>query len=366
MKIRIKYAQSDGSFLFRLLIFCLIFLLSTGCQISYLWHVSLGQMELLGKRVSIKEALEEYNFNEDEKKKLLLISKIKDFAREKLKIDIDEGLYSSYVHLERPYVSYLLRVAPAYELEAYEWDFPVIGSTPYKGFFDIEKAKEAAEFFPNEEYDTYVRGVSAYSTLGWFDDPVFSSMLSYSESDFVVMVFHELVHTVLFFKNHINFNERFAEFVGRKAALAFYLKREGKESRTVERMRKEWEDELFFSSFMTQEYQDLSQWYKKKKGKISSDMKQKRLKEIQIRFLVEVQPQLKTDQYNYFSSVELNNARLLSYRSYEYNMEEFEKLFVSPLINKNIKAFIDYCARFEKEVEPEEALSEVIMKLDGA
>ena len=85
--------------------------------------------------MSIERALKKYDFSEVERKKLLLISEIKVFAREKLQLDIDEDLYSSYVHLDRPYVSYLIRVSPVYELKAYEWNFPVIGSAPYKGFF---------------------------------------------------------------------------------------------------------------------------------------------------------------------------------------------------------------------------------------
>ena len=350
----------------RLPVFCLFFLFFSGCQISYLWHVSLGQMELLGDRVAIKKALKKYDFSEDEREKLLLISEIKMFAREKLQMDIDEDLYSSYVHLDRPYVSYLLRVSPIYELKAYEWSFPVIGSAPYKGFFDKEKAKTAAKSFPTEEYDIYIRGVSAYSTLGWFNDPIFSSMLSYSKNDFVIIIFHELVHTVLFFKGHIDFNERFAEFLGRKAALFFYLEKEGPDSESVKKMHKEWKDELFFSSFMVQEYQSLSQWYEDKNGKITPDMKQKRLKAIQNRFAMETQPQLETDQYNYFSNIQLNNARLLSYRSYSYNMEEFEKMFTSPLINKNVKTFIDYCTQFEKEENPEKAFSKAVIEMSGS
>ena len=216
-------------------IFFLSFFFLTGCSsyIGYLWHVSAGQMDLLSRKVSIEEALEKYDLSEDEKKKLNLIAEIKTFAREKLKIDIDEDIYSSYVHLDRPYVTYLLRVAYAYELKAYQWDFPVIGSVPYKGFFEKERAIEEANSFSKEEYDTSVRGVSAYSTLDWFEDPVLSTMLSYSESDFVVTIFHELAHTVLFFKNQINFNERFAEFVGRKLAVLFYLDKKRQENSVI-------------------------------------------------------------------------------------------------------------------------------------
>ena len=350
----------------RIICGCLGFLLLTGCSahLNYLWHVSYHQMGLLTKRTSIKKALKKYSFNEEQKKKLQMVSEIKVFAREKLKLDIDRGLYSSYVHLERPYVSYLLRIAPVYELTAYKWDFPIVGSVPYKGFFDKSKIKKVAASFPEEEYDIYIRGVRAYSTLGWFNDPILSTMLFYKERDFVVTVFHELMHTVLFFKNHVDFNERFAEFLGRQAALLFYLDREGQESETVEKMLSEWEDELLFSSFMVSEYEMLDKWYKEHKGKINRKMKQDRLQEIQERFRVEIQVNLKTNLYNYFADQDLNNAKLLSYRSYNYNMVEFEKLFDSSLINKDIKAFVEYCAQFRKEKDPEAAISQAIAHLE--
>ena len=361
MKINVKFSIN---YIYRFPVLYLFFLFFSGCQTSYLWHVSLGQMELLGDRITIEKALKKHEFSEDEKEKLLLISEIKVFAREKLQLDIDEDLYSSYVHLDRPYVSYLLRVSPIYELKAYKWRFPIIGVAPYKGFFRKERAKREARSFPIDKYDIYIRGVNAYSTLGWFNDPVFSSMLSYSNNDFVVMIFHELAHTVLFFKNHIDFNERFAEFLGRKMALAFYLEKEGSDSKAVKAMHKEWRDELFFSSFMVQEYQSLRQWYKDKKGNITPEIKQKRIKEIQNRFVAEIQPQLETHRYNYFSNIQLNNALLLSYRSYSYNMKELEKVFTSPLVNKDIKTFVDYCTQFKKKENPEEAFSKAVAQID--
>ena len=344
-------------------LFCLTFFCLIGCQTGYLWHVSVHQIDLLTKRVSIEKALKKYSLSEEETEKLRLISEVKTFAKDTLQLDIDTGIYSSYVHLDRPYVTYLLRVSSAYELKPYEWSFPIVGSAPYKGFFDKQKAQKAAESFSRTEYDVYVRGVSAYSTLGWFNDPIFSSMLSYKERDLVTMVFHELIHTILFFKNHINFNERFAEFLGRKAAISFYLQKEGKDSKTVKTMQREWEDELLFSSFMMGEYEDLEKWYKDNKGEVTTESKQKRLKEIQVRFVTEIKPNLKTSYYNYFSNIELNNARLLSYRSYNYDMEEFERLFISPVINEDIKAFIEYCMQFKKATDPEAALSQAVSAL---
>ena len=345
-----------------LLIFGFLFL--QGCSsldVGYFFHVTRGQMSLLTHRVPVEEALKTYSFNTSEEHNLRLISQIKTFARDVLHLDIDESIYSSYVQIDGPYVTYLLRVSSAYELKAYEWNFPIVGSAPYKGFFNKEKALRAAKAFSKKQYDTYVRGVTAYSTLGWFSDSVLSTMLSYKEHRFVHVILHELVHTVLFFKGHINFNERLAEFVARKAVVLFYL--HNKNPQIVQQMLLEWEDELLFSSFMMKEFQSLEQWYQENKGHITKDMKEQRLKEIQNRFLSELSPNLKTDLYDFFPEIELNNALLLSYRSYNYNMEEFEKLFNTHFINQNIKIFVDYCAQFAKEKDPEKALSYIINQL---
>ena len=335
----------------------LSFLFLNGC---YSWHVFFNQVRLISQRVSIEEALEDYDFGEAEERKLKLIPEIKIFARETLGINMNEGIYTTYVQLDRPYVTYLLRVSRVYELKSHTWWFPIVGSVSYKGFFNRKRAEKEAKTFPPEEYDTLVRGVTAYSTLGWFVDPVLSSMLSYSESDFVVTVFHELAHTVLFFKNQVNFNERFAEFVGRKAGEEFFLKKEGKNSKTLKAMKAKWEDELLFSSFMEKEYKLLDQWYKNNKGEIIPEMKEKRLKEIQERFVSQIQSKLKTRRYSYFSKIRLNNAVLLSYRTYNYKMEEFEKLYIQS--DRDIKTVIHRCSQFKDERNPEEALSRFVSR----
>ena len=340
----------------RLLFIALSPLQLGGC---YWWHVSVNQMRLLSQSVPIEEALEKHDFTEEEKKKLLMVEEIKSFARERLKMDIDEDVYTSYVQLDSPYVTYVLRVSHAYELKPHTWWFPPpVGSVPYKGFFDRELALEEEKSFPPEKYDTWVRGVTAYSTLDWFDDPVLSSMLAYPERHFVVTVFHELTHTVLFFSGKIDFNERFAEFVGRKAAEIFYREREGENSETVQLMRAEWADELAFSSYMEKEYKLLDQWYKDHKGENDPAAKKKRIREIQERFQKNILPNMNTSRYDYFPDMELNNAILLSYRTYTNKMGEFEQLFA--LLNEDMEAFIGYCARFEDAENPGEAFSSAV------
>lgn len=336
----------------------LFLFLLTGCaDLSYLWGASKGQLGLFLKKVSVEKALAEYSFTEEEIRKIKLVAEIKDYAKNTLGMDIDDQIYSSYVQLDKPYVTYLLRVSSAYELKAYQWTFPVTGSVPYKGFFKKEEALEEAKSFPKEEYDVFVRGVTAYSTLGWFEDSILSSMLRYKESDFTTMIFHELAHTVLFFKDHINFNERFAEFVGRQAAISFYKHREGENSKKVQEMQVTWRDELLFSSFMVSEYESLNQWYRDRRRNITPEQKKRRLRNIQDRFLRDIRPQIASTRYDYFPQIELNNAKLLSYRSYNFKMDEFEMIFNSPKVNGNIKSFIDFCRQFQSAKNPEEALS---------
>lgn len=310
------------------------------------------------ERIPISAALKTYDFNKEERKKLKIIPEIKTFARDRLQMSIDEGIYTNYIQLDRPYVTYLLTVSEKFRLKAYTWYFPVTGTVPYKGFFKKGLALREAKTFPREKYDTYVRGVSAYSTLGWFEDAILSSMLSYSEHGFAVMIFHELAHTVLFFKGHVNFNERFAEFIGRKAGELFFLAKDGEDSEIVRTMRHQWVDELLFSSFMEQEYRQLDEWYKANKGHITNQMKTQRLKAIQVRFAEQMQPQMKTSRYDYFPKIRLNNAILLSYRAYNYKMDEFEKLFT--IAGKSIKRFIDICFQFKEAADPEVALSRFI------
>lgn len=342
--------------------FCAVLLVACG-DLSYLWHAGQGHLTLMNKRIPLDKALNSKNLNPKAKQKLLLVPEIKDFAKNRLKMDIDDDIYTSYIDLGRPYVSWLLRVSLAYELKPYFWSFPVVGRVPYKGFFKKQRALSEARSFSKEQYDTYVRGVSAYSTLGWFEDAVLSSMMSYSDTDFVVIMFHELAHTVLFFEDHIDFNERFAEFIGRKAAILFFLEREGEDSPSVQKLKAQWEDELVFSSFMAREYESLNSWYKENKGHITPQQKKERIQALQTQFTEEIQPLLKSTRYDYFPRTQLNNAILLSYRSYNYNMEEFEKLFNSSKINQSISGFIEHCSQFEDDKNPEEAFRRAVSAL---
>lgn len=322
---------------------------------GYLLRQATGQIELLNKRKPLKEALQDPTLREEEKAKLTLAHEAKIFAETKLGLKKTEN-YDTFVKLDRPYVTYVVSAAPKWELKHHLWTFPITGSIPYKGYFQEDLAKEEEEELKKKDLDTYRRGVSAYSTLGWFRDPVLSSMFNYSNHDLVNTIIHETVHATLYIKSSADFNERIATFMGNLGAEAFYLEREGPDSPTVKRINEENEDEKLFSAFITKEISELEQWYKSGPAR-EEDARIKRIKSIQEKFVKEVQPKMKSNQYKRFPEIDLNNARLLVYKTYVGDMSDFYAVFEKN--GRSYQKFVEVAKSLEKEEKPEARLKDL-------
>lgn len=183
----------------------------------------------MSSRVSITEAFQSPNLNDAQKQKILLSQKARVFAFEKLKLIKTEN-YNSYIDLKRPFVTWVVHAAEKWQMKNYEWKYPIVGAMPYKGFFTEAEAKAEADEMLKKGFDTYVRGVSAYSTLGWFTDSLLSSMLRYKDHDLVNTIIHEITHTTIYIKNNSDFNEQLAVFIGNKGTELFYKDLEGPDS----------------------------------------------------------------------------------------------------------------------------------------
>lgn len=301
---------------------CLLPLL-TGCQIFYLANNSYQQLKLMNARVPIEKALADPKVSNEVKRKLKLVQEVLKFGSEKLGLNTDKN-YRTYVDIGRPYVTWIVQAAKVDEIRAYTWWFPVVGRLPYKGYFSEAEAKAEAKKFDPTQYDTNVRGASAYSTLGWFHDPVLSSMMRYDDTDLVSTILHESVHATLFIQDHGDFNERLANFFGNKGAELFYESLEGKDSPTVKQIRMENADHLLFSKWISQQIEALREFYKTHK---TPDEKIKRLAEFQTDFAKSLKPQLKTSNFDGFSKLRLNNAVLLNYTTYDQNLSDFEAFY---------------------------------------
>ena len=132
---------------------------------GYIVKSAYHHFSIMGDREPIKNVLKSNSLTTSHKKKLQLITKVKKFSEQYLGLK-ETSNYQHFVQLKTPYVSYLLTVSKKYELKAHEWYFPIIGKVPYKGFPSPKEAKKEAQKFSHKEYDIYIRGVSAYSTLG--------------------------------------------------------------------------------------------------------------------------------------------------------------------------------------------------------
>lgn len=332
--------------------------LLSGCQLGYIMKSGVGQMKLLSSRVPMEQALADSQLSEEKKSKLRLAMEAREFAEKDLQLKPTKN-YTTYVELGRPYVTYVVSAAEKWKLKTYQWSYPFMGKMPYKGYFNEADAQTEEREMIAQGYDAYMRGVSAYSTLGWFNDPLLSSMLNYDDYDLVNTVIHETVHATLYIKHEADFNERLATFAGGKGAELFYLKKEGPQSQTLQVLREEAEDHKIFSEFISAELEALRAWYDQLPAENRhEDQRLARIKEIQERFVKNLKPRLKTKSYDKFPHLSLNNARLLLYKTYMQDLGDFQKLYDRS--GQNFAEFIKQCKSLEGEKDPAAALKKLI------
>ncbi len=324
----------------------------SGCQITYLMKSAYNQMSILYQREPIDKALNSDSLSKPEKDKLFLVQEVRAFASENLKLNVGKN-YSTYVQLKKPYPVWAVNASPKWKLKHYLWHFPIVGSVPYKGFPNEVDAKEEEKELQKKGYDTYVRGVSAYSTLGWFNDPILSSMLRYKEEDLVNTVIHESVHATLYIKSHADFNERLATFIGDKGTELFYEMREGKNSPHLIAIKNGNQDQKIFSQFISEEIKKLNQVFKNHPQEDLA-LREEQYNEMKKRFRDEIKSQLKTTSYENFDKRPLNNARLLLFKTYIEDLSEFQTLFDK--LNGDLPLFINKIKTLESHKDPVEGL----------
>jgi predicted aminopeptidase len=187
--------------------------LISGCEsIAYYGQAAQGQMSLLLARESIAERLSQPSIPDAERRKLQLVLDARAFAEQTLLLEAGDS-YLSYVELERSFVLWNVFAAPEFSTSPVNWCYPIAGCVSYRGYFAETAAQRAAERLTQDGFDVYSGGVDAYSTLGWFADPLTSSVLRRSEQGLVGLLFHELAHRRVYVPGDTTFNESFATFV---------------------------------------------------------------------------------------------------------------------------------------------------------
>lgn len=260
--------------------------------------------------------------------KLRLVLEARAFANDSLRLPAKEA-FTQFTQLGSDTLVLVLSGARRDWLEGKSWWFPVVGRVPYKGFFKVEDAQRAERALAADGYDTYLRPAPAFSTLGWFNDPLLSTSLGADSVDLVNTVIHELTHNRYYAKDGAVFNESFANFVGARGAERFFLSRGDSVSalRAVDR----WADDRLLGAYWATLYRALDSAFRSVPG---DSLRARRLAirdsvyTAARQMLVDsIGPRLRTIPPVYAARVRLDNAALMARRIYLTDLERFERDF---------------------------------------
>lgn len=334
-----------------------------GCSPIYVLRAAYEEGKILWRRKPIADLVQKPDLATDTQEKLRLVLSVREYARDVLKFNVG-GSYATYSYVDRPDLTYIVIAAPKTELRPYTWWFLIVGSVPYKGYFSKEEAQAEIDRLKARGYDTALRTSAAFSTLGWFDDPLLSHLLRYDKVLLGALVFHELFHNTLYVKGAGAFNESAANFAGHRAAIDFFRERFGEDSAEHRRALELWNEEREFGSFIAEIAKTLNDLY----GQPISREDKLRLRE-------QVFHRVKQDwaariadrplhRFRAFSQQPLNNAVLMHYRVYLKDLDLFESLYES--CSRNLVQTIDALrAAVKKGGEPFEAMRAWLAKHDG-
>ncbi len=202
-----------------LLSFSCAFLLCACSSFSYYRQLASGHFAVMGNATPLDKALE--TATPATADKLRLIQQARDFAEQELKLAAS-GSYESYVDLDRSYVVQNLYAAPEFSTDLKHWCYPLVGCAAYRGYFDESQLHREQLRLSREGFDTHKAPAIAYSTLGWFDDPVLNTFVALPDHQIVALIFHELAHQRLYLRGDTEFNESFATAIERAGLRAFY------------------------------------------------------------------------------------------------------------------------------------------------
>lgn len=303
-----------------------------------------GQLSIIWNTRPVTEVLKDPAVPDSIKQKIELINEIKQFAFDSLGINRNKNYSTFYDQKEKP-ILWTITACPPYQMKAYEWSFPFLGSFSYKGFFNYEKALAEEKILKEQGYDTDVGEVSAWSTLGWLEDPILSSMLRRKPGSLANLIIHELTHGTLYVKNNVDFNENLASFVGDQGAKKFLNQKYGSNSKELLEYEK---DLRFYKEYSERTLgwsKKLDSLYKSFHDSTSLSSKQQQKKALIENARIDLSTYLRENKY-YSKTHEknfqkLNNAYFIDYIQYRSQQNFFEEEFRYKF-NSNFPAYMEY------------------------
>lgn len=282
----------------------------SACQTSaYYWQLGRGQWSIYWQRQAVNELLQQDAVDPQLQQQLRLSQDIVAFAEQHMGLDA-AGSFQDYVELGRPFPVWNVVAAAEFSVDARQWCFPIAGCVSYRGYFTLADAQAFAEQLRQQNWDVSVSGASAYSTLGWFDDPLLSSFIYWQPPRLAGLIFHELAHQRLYLPGDVRFNESYARAVELLGLEAWLAARQ--QSQQLAKLRAELAIEQAFVAMLLQLQRDLQQLYLQPiKPALMRRQKQQRL----AHFRETAYPQFRQQQnsgnrFDGWVQQPLNNARL--------------------------------------------------------
>lgn len=311
-----------------LLLILLIWLAFNWDLVAYGIGQGIGQLKIIYNAQPVETYLNDPNFPEDKKAKIKLVQEVRQYCFDSLGLDYSDS-YSKLYDQNGKAILWNLTACEPYRLKAVKWSFPILGSFSYKGFFSEEKAKKHEAIWKNKGYDTNIREVGGWSTLGILNDPILSNMLDRPTGSLVNLIVHELTHGTLYIKDGVSYNENLASFVGDYGALRFLEQKYGKDSPEYTQYQNAKTDRDLYINFALKSANSLDSLYKSFDNSYTTEHKE-RLKTTFINnFIAEVRklPYKNENYKRLFQSNSPNNTYFMSRMRYRAKQNEFKQEF---------------------------------------
>lgn len=300
-----------------------IFAAPTAC---YLSRGAWEEAKILSRRKSIAEIVANRATPEVERRKLQIVLDARQYAKDSIRLKTKDS-FTTFSRVDSDTLVLVLSAAYRDALKPYTWWFPIVGSVPYKGYFDFNAAREAQRKFREDGFDTYLRPSDAFSTLGWFNDPLLNTSLRRDSIDLANTVIHELTHNTFYAAGQAPFNESFAMFVGARGAAAFFRSRGSDSSARILDAR--WEDDKLLAGFWARLIRSLDSAYKAHPEDKAWRIAVRDTVYVGARaaLIAEIAPKLRTINPLYAKRTPLDNASLLARRVYASDLQLFDDVY---------------------------------------
>ena len=293
-------------------------------DVRYVTRAGFEQTRILEARQPIPAIIRNPKTDPETRASLQLVLAARDFAAD---IGYDaRQTYTTYADIGRDTLLLVLSASPRNCLCPYTWKYPIVGRIPYKGFFDPAMARQEAGRLERKGYDIYLRPAGAFSTLGWFNDPLYSTAMSRDSVELAATVLHEIAHNTLYVKSATPFNESFAQLAGYRAAEAFFRRRGS--TAAAEQAANRWLDEVVLSDYYAALAARLDSLYKVAPDSAAVDSGRAELGHWAREQLAgPVAARLKTYTIGPMADRPVNNARLIAARIYRTRLDLFEQWY---------------------------------------